>query len=219
MRVNWNKVTRDWNSVFTMLKPLKSRIIARRIGPLLQGVNIDPVAPPAYYRPMLFLHPLGIELEHISLFFVHDLKSLGCGSELIETKSHSEKYVDRGSCLLKNSMIPFHGSLRLNEFIDGMRVAQERNQYGLRFDQRHLTAIVQLCIYYDKPDSASCLVEELYREMSSWPSHVFEKQTSRDDWMVQMNNLIENRKYLEETVDAQVRKHNVDAIDAIDIEV
>lgn len=200
-----------------MFRPLKARIIARRVGPLVQGLNIDPVSSSEYYRPMLFLHPLGIQCSSLSLFFIDDLGTLELGSALVNREAHSRGFNDLALRMLRSATIPLSSSPDLDEFAHSMAVVQKKRGYGLRFNQEHKTVIVQIYAYYNALGKAQKQIEAICEEMKGWPEDALVRRP--EEWADCVEQMVSDPDSLRRTVKLEAAKHGIDKLEMMECSI
>jgi hypothetical protein len=121
-RSNETQITADWQREIASLGIYAPRHLLRRVGPLLVGICLDRDSGGEIYKPMFHVHSLCNEFSCVSLTLGSQLRSERSGGpSYIEVKWHQQKYKEAAARMVRQSLLPLEGDLRLEQVIDAYR--------------------------------------------------------------------------------------------------
>lgn len=203
-------ITADWESQFSSLRRVKTRMLARRVGPLIHGVCLDLVANGTAYFPTSFIHSLCNPNPAITLTLAQRLRSRRTGSdESISLRFHENHFVDAAARLCADSVLPFDGALSLRQLAG----AVERYR-GLRtIDSEHpiflFQDVVVLAAYLGDTSTTTALLERYSGEVETWPGSIVGRWGGVDGWRNHVMGLCRNRPSLAEIVESEIVRHKL----------
>jgi len=116
------QITEDWQREIPILAVYEPRWLLRRVGPLLVGICLDRDSGGDIYKPIFHVHCLAHEFPCVSLTLATQLRSERSGGpSYIEVKWHKHKYKDAAARMVRQSLLPLEGDLRLEQVIDAYR--------------------------------------------------------------------------------------------------
>jgi len=116
------QITEDWQREIPTLGVYEPRWLMRRAGPLLVGICLDRDSGGDRYKPTFHVHCLGREFPCVSLTLDTQLRSERSGGpDFIEVRWHEQKYRKAAARMVRQSLLPLEGDLRLGQVIDAYR--------------------------------------------------------------------------------------------------
>ncbi len=200
------EVTRDWSEVLPMLGEYEPLMLARRLGPFVQGICLDRNSGNDRYRPTTFLHNLCKPFPGISLALAQRLRTVRTGSqEDVTLISHKEKYRDAARRLLEASVMPFTDSVSVSEISDGYRKYRELSEIESRFPINQFEAEIEMYIWSGERAHAENLIVHYSEEIDRWPKEISAKFGGAMQWRAKIENTLGSEDRVRATVLEQMR--------------
>jgi hypothetical protein len=116
------KIIEDWQREIPSLGIYAPRQLLRRVGPLLVGICLERDSGGAKYKPTFHVHCLGREAPAVFLTLLTQLRSERSGGpDFVQVHWHEEKYKEAAARMVRQSLLPLAGDLRLDEVIAAYR--------------------------------------------------------------------------------------------------
>ena len=116
------RITEDWRREVPSLGVYRPRHLLRRVGPLLVGICLDRDSGGATYMPCFHVHSLCDEDGTVSLMLRTQLSSdRSGGPDHVPVRWHDERYREAAARMVRQSLLPLEGDLRLAQVLDAYR--------------------------------------------------------------------------------------------------
>jgi hypothetical protein len=198
------KITDDWHRLFPEMGILRSMWIARRVGPLVQGVCLDGDSANASYFPTTHLHNLCRPFPAVSLTLGQRLLSERTRTEeRIYAQFHEQHYLEAARRLTQASLLSLTGDLTLAQILDAYRGYRELRQPDSKYPVVLFEDGILLAAYSLHVDKAKGLLRDCVGEMGNWPAFVMERDGGIEAWERRMESWLKEPQSLRETADSQ----------------
>jgi hypothetical protein len=201
------QITEDWHRLFPQMSVYKPMWLARRVGPLVQGVCLDRDSGGSAYFPTTHIHNLCRPFPTISLSLAQRLLNERSGSqERISAQFHEQHYLEAAQRLTKASLLPLFGDLTMHQVLDAHRGYRELNRPDSKYPVLLFEDGILLFAWSGQPERATELLNQYIGEMHHWPATVMARYSGVSGWEKLMVETIENRKNLQVTAESQAQK-------------
>lgn len=107
-------ITRDWQSLALQFAIYKPMLLARRVGPLVQGIALDRDESNETYLPILFVQCLCRPFPGLSFTFPQDLLSpRSLAPQRLKVQFHEQNFREACERLLTSSLLPVSGDIHV----------------------------------------------------------------------------------------------------------
>lgn len=207
------RVTEVWSRFFpefTVWQPLR---LIRRIGPVLQGIMLDPSSSGVQYYPTAHVHSLTRDFPVVTLSLAWRVRR-GKGSQgMVGIDEGLEVLEGLAALLVEQSPLSLRSVPTLTEIVNEYRrVASE-------MQRKVPSGVVELedSVVVPTAGSAVGLAEESFRlaadAASKWSKYEAPMGwVSTDDWLANVRANMSTVDRILETVEAQVVKHKLDSV-------
>ena len=198
-------LTNDWAALLPQFMVYKPMWLARRIGPLIQGVCLDRDSSNSDYLPTLHVHCLCRPFPDVSLSLGQPLLSIRSGApDRISVSFHESKYKDACARLLSSSLLPVQGGWSLVQLIQ----AYERYRFLERWDSRYPVKLmedaVSVCSWIGDIHQARILINNYINEAKAWPESILIREGGLTNWSDALNLLAVSGDLLRKNVNEQI---------------
>lgn len=200
-----NSITLDWQSLVPQFSVLQPMSMARRIGPLIQGICLDRSSGNESYLPTVYVHCLCKSFPVLSLSLGQPLLYGGSGVvERISAKFHKSRYMDACSRIIASSLLPVEGNWKLAQVIE----AHDRYRSLGRSDSRYpiplMEDAVSICAWLGEYEKGLSLVDRYCEEARSWSPDVLLRKGGVFAWENTLRGLAVSGEALRKTVTEQI---------------
>lgn len=204
------QITRDWIVQFPAMGAHKSMFLARRVGPLVQGVCLDRSSGGTAYVPTTFAHCLCTESSFISLTLGQRLLTERSKAEdAIRVQFHENHVVEASARLKRASLLPLDGNLTFNQVLHAYRQYRELRNVDSQFPIFLFRDAVLLAAFLKKYDVATRLLELYCEEVVTWPAQIVTRIGGVDQWHRGLSAACEDRDAIVQTVESEIVKHKL----------
>jgi hypothetical protein len=198
-------ITKDWKSLvpqFTDFQPMR---LARRIGPLVQGICLDRDSTNAAYLPTLHVHCLCRPFPVVSLSLGQPLLSTRSGTvERLSVQFHENKYKEACKRLLATSLMPIEGDWHLAQVLAAYENYRRLDRPDSRYPVSLIEDVISVCAWLGEPAPASELVKRCIAEARGWPEPVLARSGGLAGWHGTLETLVHSGDELRQTVSDQI---------------
>ena len=204
------KITNDWSAQFPALQRYKPMLLARRVGPLVQGICLDRSSGGTSYRPTTFLHCLCTASSFISLAMGQRLLSKRHQvEESISVQFHDNHVIDAPQRLREACLLPLEGDLTLSEVLDAYHRYRSTTNIDSQYPIFLFRDAVLLASYLDKRELAIDLLDNYHQEMRTWPAHILSRWGGVDSWRNAVAHAANDRSAIVGTVEREIDRHKL----------
>lgn len=166
-------ITNDWAALLPQFAVYKSMWLARRIGPLIQGICLDRDSSNSTYLPTLHVHCLCRPFQDLTFGLAQPLLSLRSGGrERVRLPFHDSKYRDALERLINSSILPTEGDWNLSQLLG----AYEKYRFLGREDSLYpvnlMEDAISVCAWLGELSESQVLIESYINEAKKWPADV-----------------------------------------------
>ena len=205
---NEKQITEDWQRALPSLGIYRPRHLLRRIGPMLMGICLDRDSGGEIYKPIFHVHCMCTPDDSISLMLGTQLRSdRSGGPDFIQVRFHEDKYKEAAARMVRQSLLPLAGDLRLEQVMDACRhyLSTPMGKFQAAILYRDM---ILLSAWAGDRASASKLVAECLRlerqtDLAS-DDAAFRHLGGRAAFEADCRKLIENPALIQQTVDSQI---------------
>src|SRR4051812_1002168 len=167
------QITKDWHSLFPQMAVFKPMWLARRVGPLVQGICLDRSSANVAYYPTTHLHNLCRPFPVVSLSLNQRLLDQRSGTEVrIAAAFHNNHYLKAAHVLAPASLLSLAGDLTMSQIIDAHRNYRLLNRADSAYPVMLLEDEILLFAWFNQIDRAEALLQQHVKEMCHWPANV-----------------------------------------------
>lgn len=204
------QITEDWHKLFPQMAVYQSMWLARRVGPLVQGICLERDSGGGAYFPTTHLHNLCRPFPAISLSLAQRLLNERSGTqERIAVQFHESQYREVAQRLAKASLLPLTGDLTLHQMLDAHRGYRELNRPDSKYPVLLFEDGILLFAWSGQREQAVGLLNEHTGGMRDWPENIMARYGGLDAWERKMLESIKNPENLQATVESQARELKV----------
>jgi hypothetical protein len=204
------QITEDWRKLFPQMAIYQPMWLARRIGPLIQGICLERDSGSGGYFPTTHLHNLCRSFPVLSLSMAQRLLNERSGTqERIPVQFHEQRYGKAAQQLAQASLLPLTGDLNLHQVLDAQRAYRELNRPDSKYPVLLFEDGVLLAAWSGQHGRAEELLNQHTSEMRYWPANVLTRYGGVDSWKTKMLEKVENPKELQITAESQEHKLKV----------
>jgi len=201
------KIASDWQREFPELGIVASGDLFRRVGPILEGITLNPGANGTIYEPIFHVHCLARQFPAITLTLPHPLLTTRTRApQSITVLHHEARYLEAASRLRSQVPLSLTGNLKLSDVIAAYRAyfAQPGLGYlhsaNLLFDD-----MIRICAYAGDLQQAQALIVEGFEIIRQFPPEVLECFGGAEQWRKKAIADIASVDQLRALADAQAR--------------
>jgi len=198
-------ITSDWQTLLPQFVSFQPMGLARRIGPLVQGVCLDRDSSNAAYLPTLHVHCLCRPFPVVSLNLGQPLLSPRSGTaERIAVQFHEGRDKEACTRLVASSLLPVEGDWRLADVLGAYEKYRQLERPDARYPVPLMEDAVSICAWLGKADEASALVSRYLDEAEGWPLNILVRQGGLAGWQQTLNDLARSGEKLRQVADEQI---------------
>jgi hypothetical protein len=206
------QITEDWHRLFPQMAVHQSMWLARRVGPLVQGVCLERDSVGGAYFPTTHLHNLCRPFPAISLSLAQRLlNERSRTQERIAVQFHAQHYREAAQRLTQASLLPLIGDLTLHQVLEAHRGYRELNRPDSKYPVLLFEDGILLFAWIGQRERAAELLNQYMAEMRDWPATVMARYGGVGGWENKMVESIENSENLQVT--AEFQAHQLKAAD------
>ncbi|WP_157522048.1 hypothetical protein [Mitsuaria sp. 7] len=186
-------LTQDWLGLFPEMGLYEPMWLARRIGPLIQGILLKPTQGNESYCPTVHLHALTRPTGFITI---------GLGQPLLTERTqahdslkllhHEKNFHSAALRLRRESLLPLEGDLGLDQvlkaYIEHESVGFAQNKYPIL----HFESSISLLSWAGRIDEGRDFLDQCVERMRTWPDLVMASHGGPDAWGHQMLQVLGN---------------------------
>lgn len=199
-RVFRDMVTKDWQSAFPYLTPIRRLDLGRIVGPLLQGLYLRMAEGVSDYAPTLYVHPLSQPSDTIYLSF-SQYPCVPNGARVSVSPNLHKHAVGRETERVRNqSKLSLHGDLHLSKVLAHFQEIMEHPHFRENRDSC-IESVVSVLAWSDKRSLATAMMEEhLQRGCECEEAGL---------WKERVQGLIARGPALREVVESEIAAHKL----------
>lgn len=206
-------ITQDWQSLVPQFAVSKPMQLARRIGPLIQGICLERDSSNTAYLPTLYVHSLCRPFPVLSLSLGQPLHSQKSGTiERLPVQHHEAKYPDACARLIASSLLPVEGNWMLAQLLEAYEKYRHLNNPDTRYPILIMEDAVSVCAWLGKYEIASSLANQYSLESQGWPENLLARQGGWSSWKTMLTRLASSGEDLKQTVSDQIESLNLTQI-------
>lgn len=207
------KITQAWHEALPSMEVYKPMMLARRVGPYVQGLCLDRRSGNDSYVPTLFLHSLCRPSEAITLSMGQFILSERSGlPRQIKVKSHDDSFSSASRELLDASLLPLEGNISLGELFDAYSKHRAISQTEAKFPIHLMEDAVSAAAYIGENDRAIIQARSYLEEASSWPEIALRQRGDLNEWSHMLLRLASSTSEIQQTVTDQGKILKIDGI-------
>ena len=185
----------------------QSMWLARRVGPLVQGVCLERDSVGGAYFPTTHLHNLCRPFPAMSLSLSQRLLSERSGTqERIAIQFHEQHYREAAQRLTQASLLPLIGNLTLRQVLEAHRGYRELSRPDSKYPVLLFEDGILLLAWSGQREQAAGLIDQYIGEMRDWPATVMARFGGVGGWEKKMVESIENPGNLQLTAQSQAQE-------------
>ena len=195
------RITDDWHAEIPSLGIYKPRWLLRRVGPLLEGICLDRDSGGTCYMPVFHVHFVGKEFPCVTLTLGTQLRSERSGGpDFVQVRWHEENYKEAAARMVRQSLLPLDGDLRLEQVNDAYRHYMASPPGRLQSVLLYRDMILMSAWGGDQAGALKLLADCLQLEDTAGFRHVGE----RTAFETECRKLIEAPDLIRQTVESQI---------------
>lgn len=203
------QITNDWQALFPELVVLEPMMLARRVGPLVQGVCLDRRAGDVYV-PTTFVHCLCRVFPGVSLTLGQPLTSERNGAQTsIKAHFHEDHFVSAAQRLRESSLLSFAGDWDMSEVLSAYRAYRLFDRLEARFPVFLTEDAVSLWAWLGEVEQGRLLASHTLAEAQEWPPHVLARFGGVGEWQKTLDALATDVDRVRGNVDRQVETYSL----------
>jgi hypothetical protein len=206
------QITKDWHSCLPSMAQRHTKVLSRRVGPLLVSVGYDIPSFANIYRPGSYVHNLSKESDHLYASLKIEPRSApNKAPEVLTWLQHEkEHYKQVAEWLKQQSVIPLEGPVSLNMIIDGYKKHVKDQPYHLFIDRLDAPALI--AAWAGQEVIAREALEWGFSEFLKWPEEVQSKYGGSMAWRHDLEKQTSDPEKLRKIVEQEVIKHKLTEI-------
>lgn len=167
-------ITEDWRRLFPGFGVYEAMWLARRVGPLVQGIALESNSTHTLYCPVAHMHNLCRPFSVVSFALAQYLPSKRTGAkDSIPVELHKDQYEDAARRLAEACLLPLGGDLTTTQVVDAQRELRRLHRTE-KYPVRLFEDGILLLAWANQNEKAVALLDEYVSEMRGWPPHVME---------------------------------------------
>ena len=206
-------ITEDWRALFQQFAVYRPMMLARRVGPFVNGICLERDSGNASYLPTIFAHCLCRPFPTISLSMGQSLRSAKTNTaERITAQFHQEKHREAASRLAASSLLPLSGDWCMLNFLQAINSYRLLGAADSRYPILLFEDAVSCFVWLRMPDAANMQLASYASEITEWPSAVTTRIGGVEGWRKKMVEKIGEGEKLRTTVEDQVKQHGLGSL-------
>jgi hypothetical protein len=198
------QIMRDWQSLIPQFHRFRTMGLARRVGPLVQGIEFERDSTNSTYLPTLFVHCLCRPFSVVSLSMSQPLRSIRSGGiDRISVQSHENKFQEACKRLVDSSVLAVDGDWRLSQVIEAYSRYRQR-PFAEPHPIKLMEDAVSVSAWLGEIDQAKALADRYLDEARSWPDFALVQEGGFAAWREVLSSLATSSESLKKTVDEQI---------------
>lgn len=202
------RITEDWQAEFPSLGIYRPRHLLRRVGPMLMGICLDRDSGGEIYKPIFHVHCLSKAFPVVSLTLGRQLRSdRSGGPDFVQVRFHEEKYKEAAARMVRQSLLPLEGDLRLEQVMDAYRHYLSTPMGKLQAAILYRDVIILSAWAGDRASASKLLAECLRLERQTdlvSDDAAFRHVGGRAGMEAECQECIANPALIQQTVDSQI---------------
>lgn len=191
----------------------KKMWLARRVGPLLQGIILERSSSNDDYLPTSHIQSLCCDQDWISLTLAQRLRTEKTRATWrISVRGHSIYCNQAARSIREASLLPLEGAISLGQLAAAVGEYEKLGEGCSRFPIHLMQDVVALHVYCGQIEKAGTLVEEYAARMQDWPVDVLKAEGGVDGWREGQQRVLGERERLIETVEKQAARFRLEAL-------
>lgn len=212
------KITADWHALFPQMGVYELMGLARRIGPLVQGIALDRDSGNMTYFPTTYLHNLCRPCECMTLSFGQRLLTKRSGTqERIAASFHEQYYRDAAERLAEASLLPLDGDLKLDQVLEAYRGYQELHEPDSKYPVSLFEDAVLLCAWCGQMDRAMAVLRSYVEEMHDWPGRIMERDGGVEAWERKVLEMARDPETVRAVAESEALKLRVNHLPTVEL--
>lgn len=199
------RITDDWASLFPEMARYQPMWLARRVGPLVQGICLERDSSNKSYLPTVHVHNLCKPSDTLRLTLGQAIGKKG-GRFPIDVMVHEQHYCRAAAELKAVSLLPTAGDWMLSAVLAAYDRYAEVNAVGSLYKGHLFEDAIFLAAWCDVGEHATVLVDEYAREMQTWPQEISAKYGGVEQWKTHIGDAIRHPQALRETAERQIEQ-------------
>jgi hypothetical protein len=209
-------ITADWAACFPALGVLKPLWLARRVGPMLQGIRLERDAGNDNYRPMAFTHCLCLPSDSLTLGTVQTLRTKKTNApDSVSVPGHPTRHVEAAARLASQSLLPFDRPFSVAELVAALQ--RHGTVVGVTQPIWAITDAVAILCWAEDRAQAEALIVRSIAEAKTWPLGLGRRRDWWVEWEAKLRGLLERHDY-EQTIEAQIGIHALSALPSCELQ-
>jgi hypothetical protein len=197
-------ITKDWGALVPQFKAYKPMWLARRIGPLVQGICLDRNSSNSDYRPTLHVHCLCSPFSFLSLSLEQYSRTVRTNAvRTISVQFHENNYREACERLLATSLLPVNGDWTISQVIAAY-AAHGRPMGSDPFPVSLMKDAVSLLAWLNEPEKAHALAARYIAEARSWPDYVLTRDGGPIGFESTLSEIADSGEQHRQTVREQI---------------
>ncbi len=204
-------ITRDWQSLALQFAIYKPMLLARRVGPLVQGIALDRDESNETYLPILFVHCLCRPFPGLSFTFPQDLLSpRALAPQRLKVQFHEQNFREACERLLASSLLPVSGDIHVTEIVAAISKGQKSRHWLYCLPE--MESAVMLNAWLGEAIQAQDLLEKYIKQAEAWPELVLSREGGVSGWLRKLAGFISHPEELRAIAIDQAAKLKVDSL-------
>lgn len=205
-------ITTDWQKHFPSLGVLRPMWLARRVGPIVQGVLLERSTGSVDYLPLTHVHSLLISREDLSLALHQPLRSIPHGvPERILVQFHHNHIEEAPLRLRHGCILPLDGPFSIDDIVSAFDSYRE-GELGT-WTRAYWSDIISLLSWGGRRETAKSRIEQAIQleEGRTAASRAPDWNRFRE-WSRELRNLDLDPERLDAVIASEVVRHKLDRL-------
>ena len=210
-------VVADWQRCLPQFGPYGPRGLGRRVGCLLQGVELDRGSSSDGYRPILFCCALTVDLVAVDLSLSNTSLPDAGGYPWVTIREHPTGHASVAMKLVERSPIPAAGPVKLSLFVNASRLTASTSYlYAADVIYRK---VCLACAWCEQPELVARLLEEGAGVLKRWQTKqdIIERLGGVQGWQDDVWACAQDKDGVVRTVLANVSKLGLTSLPIADL--
>ena len=205
------KITSDWLILFPAIGILKPLHLARRVGPLLQGIVLQRSSLVDEYRPASHVHCLASEFPALTLTLVQYLRTKDTGArDGIRVQYHEREYQEAAQRVRTQAKLPLEGDLGLGDVVGAYE--KEIARPGVHFDASLYEELASIFTWAGRTSDSARVIDAAASAMRAWPPAVSTLFGGVDGWRERNLKRVNDPTTIRAVADREAEKFGADRL-------
>ncbi len=198
------QITIDWQRMFPNFKAYKPMWLARRVGPIVQGILLERDGRNDQYLPVTHIHNLCRRRDFVSISLYQGLaRSANHGVQWIPVQFHEKQHVWAAQIIKNQCLLPLVGNWEINQVLHALGQYRKLGRSDAIFPVSYFEDAVSWLCWNKDLVAANRYLDQSTTEMLAWPASVQERLGGVLVWRDRMLEIIHRADTISDLVAEQ----------------